>query len=200
MSIETIIDKIIGDAEVEAEKIRKEAQEKILEIEKEAKTKIEEATSQILKRAENESKQKKERIKVQSNLEFKKGILEEKQKAITLAFDLVLKEIQNLRKEEYQDLIEQEFLKSEGIEEVIIPLQEKRIDEDFINRINKILEKRGKSGNLKLSDERRQIPGGGFILKKGNVESNNAFTIILESIRNQLELKISNILFSNGNP
>ena len=191
MSIEAIVDKIIGDAQEEAEKIRTEVREKVEEIEKTGKANTEEACSIILQRANEESKQKKERLKIIANMEFKKGELEEKQMAISLAFDHVLKEIQNLGKAEYQGLIEGIFLKCEGTEEVIIPSDEKRVDEEFINKINKLLKK----GNLKLSNERRSIPEGGFVIKKGKVESKNAFSILLESIRNQIESKISKILF-----
>ncbi|OIN96833.1 hypothetical protein AUJ66_05200 [Candidatus Desantisbacteria bacterium CG1_02_38_46] len=195
MSIEAIIDKIIGDARREAEKIRTEAQEKVDEIEKMGRSNIKDTCSRILQKSSEESKQKIQRLKIASNMEFRKGELEEKQAAISLAFDLALKEIQNLGKVEYQKLIEDEFLNAEGVEEVIIPPDEKRVDEEFLTKINKLLTQKGKKGNLKLSNEKRSIPGGGFMLKKGNVYINNAFNILLESIRNQIELKISEILF-----
>jgi len=198
MSIEAIVEKIIGDARNEASKIIAEARDKTDEIEKAGKTNMENACSRILQKANDESKQKKERLKIQANLEFKKGELEEKQKAISLAFELALKEIQSLGKREYQKLIEEEFLKAEGVEEVIVSPEEKRIDEEFLSRINALLIQRGKKGNLKLSAERNVIPGGGFILKKGNIESNNAFSILLESIRNQIELKVSEILLNSN--
>ena len=194
MSIEAIIDKIIGDARREAEKIRTEAQEKVDEIEKMGRSNIKDTCSRILQKSSEESKQKIQRLKIASNMEFRKGELEEKQAAISLAFDLALKEIQNLGKVEYQKLIEDEFLNAEGVEEVIIPPDEKRVDEEFLTKINKLLTQKGKKGNLKLSNEKRSIPGGGFMLKKGNVYINNAFNILLESIRNQIELKISEIL------
>ena len=194
MSIEAIIDKIIGDARREAEKIRTEAQEKVDEIEKMGRSNIKDTCSRILQKSSEESKQKIQRLKIASNMEFRKGELEEKQAAISLAFDLALKEIQNLGKVEYQKLIEDEFLNAEGVEEVIIPPDEKRVDEEFLTKINKLLTQKGKKGNLKLSNEKRSIPGGGFMLKKGNVYINNAFSILLESIRNQIELKISEIL------
>ena len=195
MSIEAIVDKIVGDAQKEAEKIITEVQEKVEGIEKTGKVDIEETCSRILQKAKDESIKRRERLKIAADMEFRKGELEEKQMAISLAFDQALKEIQNLGKAEYQNLIEGIFLKSEGIEEVIITSDEKRVDEEFINRINKLLTRKGKKGNLKLSNERRSIPGGGFILKKGKVESKNAFSILLESIRNQIESKISKILF-----
>jgi len=195
MSIEAIVDKIVGDAQKEAEKIITEVQEKVEGIEKTGKVGIEDARSRILQKAMDESIKRRERLKIAADMEFRKGELEEKQTAISLVFDQALKEIQNLGKAEYQNLIEGIFLKSEGIEEVIITSDEKRVDEEFINRINKLLTRKGKKGNLKLSNERRSIPGGGFILKKGKVESKNAFSILLESIRNQIESKISKILF-----
>ena len=194
MSIEAIIDKIIGDARREAEKIRTEAQEKVDEIEKMGRSNIKNTCSRILQKSSEESKQKIQRLKIASNMEFRKGELEEKQAAISLAFDLALKEIQNLGKVEYQKLIEDEFLNAEGVEEVIIPPDEKRVDEEFLTKINKLLTQKGKKGNLKLSNEKRLIPGGGFMLKNGNVYTNNAFNILLESIRAQIELKISEIL------
>lgn len=195
MAIEAIIDRIIGDAKAEAEKILTEARKKADEIEKEGKTDIENTCSGILKSANEEARQKRERLKIHAKMEFEKGELEEKQEAITAAFDFALKEIQSLEKIEYQELIKEEFLKAEGVEEVILSADEGSIDEEFITKINKLLVKNGKSGNLKLSDEKRSMPGGGFILKKGNIEINNTFKILFESIRNLIELKISKILF-----
>ena len=72
---------------------------------------------------------------------------------------------------------------------------EKRIDKVFIQKINKMLLKKGKKGALKFSEEKRDIPGGGFILKKGRIEKNNSFEIYLSSLRRDLESEISRILF-----
>lgn len=195
MSIEAIVEKIIEDARKSAEKIRAETQEEIKEIEKTGRANIEDVCSHILQDAEDEAIQKKERLRIAANMESRKGELEEKHSMISMAFERALKEINNLGKAKYQELIEPELLRSEGVEEVITPPDEKRVDEEFLNGVNRLLVKNGKKGNLKLSKEKRQIPGGGFILKKGNIESNNAFGILLESVRNQIELKISKILF-----
>lgn len=197
MSIEAIVDKIIGDARKEAEKTKTEVVKKVQEIEKTGKANIEDVCFRILQKARDESIKKTERSKVSANMEFRKGELEEKQGVISLVFDQVLEGIQSFGKAEYQELIEPEFLKSEGVEEVIIPPDEKRIDDEFLSKVNKLLIHKGKNGNLKLSRERRPIPGGGFILKKGNIESNNAFGILVDSIRNQIEFRVSEILFQD---
>jgi V/A-type H+-transporting ATPase subunit E len=81
-----------------------------------------------------------------------------------------------------------------GDEEVLIGESESRIDQAFLDGISKEL---GKSGGLKLSNERRPIHGG-FILRSGRVETNCALATILRDARERLETEVAAILFGDS--
>ena len=195
MSIEAIVDKIIEDAQKQAKEISNLAETQASSFEEKEISDIKNAILVILENAKTEAGKNKERQKIASRMEIRKLELEEKQKAITLVVELAIKEIKDLDKAEYQKFVEPQFLSACGDEEILIPEDEKRINEEFIEKINKALSRSGKKGCLKLSKTKRNIPGGGFILKKDNIEYNNSIAVMLDSIRNKVELKISEILF-----
>lgn len=199
MSIDAIVDKIIEDARKEAENILNSARLDAGNIEGKGLSEIKNISSVLTKKAEIEAEKQKERQKITVRMSLKKQDLEEKQKAVSCAFEFAVNEIKNLNKSDYQKLIQPQLLLGEGTEEIIIPEEEKRIDDQFIGKINKMLLESGKKAGLKISREKREISGGGFILKKESVESNNAFSVILDSIRNKIEADISRILFEKDN-
>jgi len=196
MSIEAIIQKIIEDARREGESIRSRALREVKEIEKESEKRANALRSEILEKANEYARQELEKARVSASIESRKRILEEKKTAISLVFETALKEIQALDRIEYQNLIERMLLNCEGDEEIIVSPSEKRIDSEFVDRVNRLLLKKGKKGNLRLSKEKREIPGGGFILRKERIEKNNSFRILLDSMQESLESKIAEILFS----
>jgi len=69
-----------------------------------------------------------------------------------------------------------------------------KLSADFISKLNKALAAAGKKGNVKLSDETRDISGG-FILKSQGVEINNSFEAIIRLFRDEIEPKVAEIFF-----
>ena len=196
MAIEAIIQKILGDARKEAEAIRSKASSQAEEILAEAGRKAELLKADIDEKAGGRARQEGERMRTSAVIDAKKQVLEEKQKAISAVFDAVLEEIKRMDKAGYQDMIGKMLSSADGDEEVIIPSSEKRIDAKFIEKVNRVNSAHFKNkAGLRLTAEKREIPGGGFILKKERVEKNNSFAVVLNLLRPVIEKQLADMMF-----
>ncbi|OIN99676.1 hypothetical protein AUJ67_07045 [Candidatus Desantisbacteria bacterium CG1_02_49_89] len=193
MAIEAIIRKILGDARKEADAIRSKASGQAEGILAEARARAELLKADIGEKAGGRARQEEERMRISAVIDAKKQVLAEKQKAISAVFSAALEEIKGMDKAGYQDIIGKMLSSADGDEEVIIPSSEKRIDAAFIEKINKTYFK--KKAGFRLSVEKREMPGGGFILKKERVEKNNSFAVILNSLRPVIERQLAEMLF-----
>jgi len=193
MAIEAIIRKILGDARKEADAIRSKASGQAEGILAEARARAELLKADIGEKAGGRARQEEERMRTSAVIDAKKQVLAEKQKAISAVFSAALEEIKGMDKAGYQDIIGKMLSSADGDEEVIIPSSEKRIDAAFIEKVNKTYFK--KKAGFRLSVEKREMPGGGFILKKERVEKNNSFAVILNSLRPVIERQLAEMLF-----
>ena len=193
MAIEAIIQKILGDARKEADAIRSKASGQAEGILAEARARAELLKADIGEKAGGRARQEEERMRTSAVIDAKKQVLAEKQKAISAVFSAALEEIKGMDKAGYQDIIGKMLSSADGDEEVIIPSSEKRIDAAFIEKVNKTYFK--KKAGFRLSVEKREMPGGGFILKKERVEKNNSFAVILNSLRPVIERQLAEMLF-----
>ncbi|MFN3966427.1 MAG: V-type ATP synthase subunit E [Endomicrobiia bacterium] len=187
-------------------KIEQDAQEKIQEIEKsllEEKNKISELTekkiSEIRKKLESEFQnkisQEKNMLTVQSNIEFKKKVLLEKNKIIDRAFSIAIEKIKNHK--EYKNFLKNLIMNniSTGTEEIIVSENDrKKLGENFINEINSELKKRNLKGELKLLTG--EISSG-FIIKNGKKEINSTIEMLVNKKREELEPEVKKILFKD---
>jgi V/A-type H+-transporting ATPase subunit E len=83
-----------------------------------------------------------------------------------------------------------------GEEEVVISAKDRqRIDRGLIDSVNRELQKQGKKGSLTLANDEASITGG-FILRRGKVEIDSSFTSLIKSQKDELEIKVADILFS----
>jgi len=197
MALENIINRILDDAKKKADEIKGEARVEADRIADEARKKAKSLKDNILAEAEAEAKKEEKRILSLARLEAKNMVLAQKRAVINAVFDEVLKKLKSLTDDEYRDLIKKMLLKvgiEEGEELIVSPDDRKRINNDFLKEINKALRSQGKKGELRFSDEEREIEGG-FILKKGKVEFNNSFSVLVEAVREDLEPKIAENLF-----
>jgi len=132
-----------------------------------------------------------------AELEARKQKLKAKQEVVDEAFELALQKLNNLPDLEYQNILVEMISNSieTGKEEVLLSLRDKqRLDPGFINQLNKKLSQKGVTGNLKISDEDRNISGG-FILKTGDIEINNSFEAIIRMNRDDIEAEVIKALF-----
>ncbi|APH16203.1 ATP synthase (E/31 kDa) subunit [Clostridium sporogenes] len=197
-SINNLTGKILEEAKVKKEEFIKEAKEdgkKILD-KKTAEAKIIEKNT--IEKAERESVIRRERILSNAELKVRNEKLQSKQKVIEKVLEKSLEKLSSLSKEEYLSYIKERILtlQIDGDEKIIINLKDKLlITEDFINKINSELVKKGKLGNLSLSDETRDFKAG-FILEKNGIEINNSFEALISSMKDELEYEVARVLFN----
>jgi len=200
MSLEKIIAKIKDDAQREADRIKGQAESKASRIVEDAKKQANENKTQLIEEAKEKASRHKERQLSMAALNFRKQILEEKQKAIDLAFEKAMEYLLSLDEQKYLDLLEGLIIDSAqiGDEELILsPKDQKRLYQGFIESLNVKLGSQDKKSELKISDETRDI-NGGVILRRGKIEVNSSFESLLESSRDDLEAEVSNLLLNDS--
>ena len=196
MDAEQVVEKILADAKAEAEKIKKQADDK----EAAEKAKLNEQLSDYKKQtellAQKAGEDKKAHLLAAARMDIAKDYLAEKRKILDEVFAQARQKLQNLPDGEYCKLMTKLMLKAveTGDEEVIVDKNEKRIDQELINQVNKQLPSNGK-GHLRLSDQRQDL-GGGFILRRGKIKNNVSFEVLLAQARRALEIELAKELFA----
>ena len=195
MEAEQVVEKILADAKVEAEKIKSEAKEK----ENAEQAKLNEQLSDYKKQtdiiAQKAGEDKKAHLLAAARMDVAKDYLAEKRKILDEVFAQARQKLQNLPDGEYCKLMTKLMLKAveTGDEEVIVDNNEKRIDQKFIKNINRELGP-GYKGDLRLSGEKQNL-GGGFILKRGKIKNNVSLEVLLNQARKELEIELAKKLF-----
>lgn len=196
MAIEDIIKKIETDSEEKANNLKAEAEAEAKKILDRAREEAKEKRCTILKKGEEEAERIRRRIFQIADLEVRKIILSAKRQVITDAFEQVQSRLEGLKN--YQDLVCKMLLAGveTGEEEVLISARDNdRIDQKFITSINTKLQKQGQKGALTLAKEKAPITSG-FVLRRGKVEIDNSFSSLIKSRKDELEIKVAEILFS----
>jgi vacuolar-type H+-ATPase subunit E/Vma4 len=194
MNASKVIEKILSDAQAEAEKIKKEADEKETSEQAELTEQLEEYEKQTEILAQKSGEERKMRLLAAARMEIAKDFLGEKRKILDEVFEQARIQFTNLPDKEYRNVMAQLMKKAvqRGDEEVIIDKKEKRINDKLINQVNQQL---GNKGNLKLSKEKGNL-GAGFILKRGKIKNNVSLQVLLEQARKELEIELAKELFS----
>ncbi|WP_315119979.1 V-type ATP synthase subunit E family protein [uncultured Clostridium sp.] len=195
-SLDNMTARIIREAEEKANQIIKGAKEEEIKI---INGKINDANikkEEILKKSELESVSKKERIISNAHLQVRNKKLETKQEVIEKIYNKTLEKLGRLPEDKYLNFVKNSLLSLsiDGDEEIILSNTESLINNDFINKINEELIKKGKTGEIKISEERRDFKGG-FILYKNGIEINNTFEALILSIKDELEPSIIETVF-----
>ena len=191
MPIEKLIKKIKEEAEKKASEILKEAEDekkKILESAEKERVKI---ITFAKREAQEKKKAKIQAIKEEERINEEKKITAKKREIVDSVFKRAVVILKNESAEEYRKHAKRLFnlAVQDGDEEVILDIDEKRIDSGFIEALNK-----ENGWNLKLSQEREKM-GGGFKLKKGKKVVDFSFPILFETLGEDLLPQIVKILF-----
>ena len=193
MSIENITAAIIGDAELVEETSVKNAEKAMEEIIGKAKIEAEEILKQEAEKCEKEAESLKSRKISAAELQARKMILGAKQEAIQKSFDLALEKLKSMPEDKYLSYLTEEIIKIPVNEGIIILNQRDRdkIGEKLIEAVNQSLN----AAKYKLSDKTINVSGG-FLLRSGNIEINNTFETLLNSVKDDLTSEVANALFS----
>jgi V/A-type H+-transporting ATPase subunit E len=197
MNAEPVLEKILSDACVEAEKIKKAAEAKWEQEQAQLDEQLREYCKETDLLAQKAGEEKKAHLLAVARMDIAKQLLAEKRKILDEVFEQARQQIEKLSDEQYHKLMTKLMLEAveTGDEEVVVDNQERRIDQKFIEKINKQLGSSQK-GDLKLSEERADI-GGGFILKRGRIKNNVSVEVLLARARGQLEIELAKELFED---
>lgn len=195
--VEKIKEKILQDAEVKTKEILEKARLQAKEIEEKAKQKAALRATEISQKSIHDISEKRRIINSIVELEMRKDILSAKQQSIETVFEKALERMNNLDSVKYEQVVFDMLMNSveTGEEEIVMSEGGKqKLSADFISKANKALEAAGKKGNIKISDETRNISGG-FILLGQGVEINNSFEAVTRLYRDEIEPKVAEIFF-----
>ncbi len=192
-----VIEKILSDAKAEAKKIAKQAYDKAVAEQARLNEQLEEYKGQTEILANKAGEDEKSHILAAARMDFAKQLLADKRKILDEVFEQARRQLYELPDDQYQRLCMKLMLEAveTGDEEVVIDTNERRIGQDLINQVNQQLSSQGK-GNLKLSDERRDL-GVGFVLRRGKIKTNVSLNVLLEQARKELEIDLAKELFQN---
>lgn len=194
-NISNLTSKILEDAEDKKTSILNDANEQRDKI---IAKKEEEASAEeklILERAERDAAARKERIISGAELNSRNEKLAAKQKVINSVFESSVEALCNLSNEELKDFVTDSILNSgiEGNQNLI--LNEEGAKVITIEVLNEINNKLNSKATITLSSEKRNFKGG-FILEKDGIEINNTYEALVSSIKDDLSLKVAQVLFN----
>jgi V/A-type H+-transporting ATPase subunit E len=197
MEAEQVTQKILADANAEAEKIKKEADEKQAAEQAGFDGRLNEYNKQTEALAQKAAKDKKLHLLASARMDIAKEFLAEKRKILDELFERARQQLQSLPDDDYRSLCSKlmQAAVETGDEEVIVDKNETRIDQDFIKQINRELGP-GYKGNLRLSDQRQNL-GGGFILRRAKIKNNVSLEVLLTLARKELEIELAKDLFAS---
>ncbi|HBG26639.1 MAG: hypothetical protein A2Y10_04630 [Planctomycetes bacterium GWF2_41_51] len=193
MDTNQVVQKILNEAQAQAQKIKAQADEKLnalnAETEKELSS-FEQETQRLCEKATLESK---ERILAGARMAALRQETETKRTLLNKVVEKTAQKIKSMNDDEYLNLIEGLIIASvkTGGEELVIGKNEKRINNDFVSRVN---QKLGDKGNLRIADEKADIDAG-FILRQGKRQTNASLDVMLKVAAQQLEGKLARQLF-----
>jgi V/A-type H+-transporting ATPase subunit E len=198
--IKKITDKIQSDAEQKAASIKEEAEKEAAQYLEQEKVKIDQDMESVLREAEREAEETRNRMKSMSELEFRKDRLAARQQAVDEVFNRTLAKIRKMAPDQYFKMLVNMITATAvtGNEKVILSETDKRqLPVNFFKLIHQILESKGLSGNIELSEEIRPISSG-FILVSEYTELNYTFESILRMNRDVYEAEVVDGLFGKA--
>jgi V/A-type H+/Na+-transporting ATPase subunit E len=195
--IDRIKEQILQDSQAKANSILDDAKKQALELIEKANVNARQKSEEIQKKASSDASEKLRISRSMLELEMRKDILSTKQQLIEEVFQKALNSLSKMENNEYEAILYKLIVDAveTGEEEILLSKHDKnRLPGDFSNKLNQVLVQAGKKGNLKLSDEERDIMGG-FVLKTKGVEINYSFEALLRMDRDEIEPEVAAILF-----
>ncbi len=203
MAQDKIINRILQDAQNEANKLIEDAHK---QADNEV-TKINNQTGQRLlelkKEFENNSKELERRAKLNANLQERKDVLAIKQDVMKMAFEEAKQEMKNLSDEDWKSLIKKIIIAGTVTDTEYIKVPEKDFSKytskvsgslTFLDEINNLLKENGHLQPLKLDKNPAHFSDGLMLIGKYS-DVNASFDVLIENMKENLEWNVSKILF-----
>jgi len=198
MSANQVINKIISEAQIQADQIKKQADEKNATERQKAQTELDSFSKETDRLKSCTFEEVKSQTLASARMQIAKDGLKVKRVILDETFNVAAEKIKNMNAQDYQQLMEKLILTSvkTGDEKIVIDKNETKIDAAFVERLNAKLSQSSK-GNLKLADSKADI-GAGFILQKGRIRVNGSLAVLLETARESLQTELASELFGQG--
>lgn len=197
MNAEQVVEKILAEANAEAEKIRSEAHGKADEEASHLQAELEAFEKETRRLAQAAAEDKKARMLAAARMDNRKQYLAAQVELLDEVFEKAIERIQSLPEEDYQAFMAALMANAveTGDEKILVGKKETRINDRVIKAVNRQLGP-GFKGNLELASDRADIRGG-FILQRGNIRINASTEVLVGQIRQELETELAQLLFSD---
>jgi V/A-type H+-transporting ATPase subunit E len=195
MNAEQVVQKILAEANAEAEKIVNDARAKVADQKAQLDAKITDFAAETGRLAEDAAEDKLQRMLANARMTNAKQTLAAKAAILDDVFEKAKNAVTNLPDDQYLSLMTGLMKQAveTGDEEVIVGKGEQRINEEFVGRLNRELGS-GFKGNLRLSSRRADIAGG-FILSRGKVQINVSTEVLIEQLHESMQVELAEELF-----
>jgi V/A-type H+-transporting ATPase subunit E len=196
MNAEQVVEKILSQAKAEAEAIVNEAEDKAAAQKARLDAELAEFDTKTEELASAAGEDKLQRMLAGARMSQGRKMLAAKVAILDEVFAKAKEAVSQLPDQQYLSLMADLMKKAveTGDEEVIVGKDEKRIDQSFIKDVNRQLGS-GFKGNLRLSNERADITGG-FILSRGKVRINAGTDVLIDRLRESMQIELADALFS----
>lgn len=196
MKAEQVVEKILSQAQQEAQAILDQARSRIQQRRADLQGSRQNYAQQTEEKAKTAGEDKLARMLAAARMDLQKKRLAAKVDLLNEVFEKARQKINALPEEAYLDLMSRLIMKAvqTGDEEVLVGAQETRLNQKCIKQINQKLGP-GFKGNLRLSDEKADIDGG-FILRRGKVRINASTGVLIDQMRQDLEIDLAAELFA----
>lgn len=189
--------RILEDARQEAERIIQSAEEKAQEIKQAKADEASRLKQRLTEQSMEAARERRRRMLVSAQLEMNKKLLAVKRDMIEAVFTGAIDRISGMADDQYRELIASMLLNApiQGDEEVVFSVHdENRLDQSFLDYVNKKLHKQGRKGKLRLAPDRGQFKAG-FVLRGQKVEINSSIDAIVRALRTEMESQVAAMLF-----
>lgn len=189
MGLGDIKKKILADAEEKKAELLQQVEVKASEIIEDYRKRADDYRSALMERAEADGQGEKRGIVIDAHLKVKNELLSAKRTDIEAVFAEAEQKFKN--SSDYPSFLAEQIAKfAKGDEEVIFSSEETKLDQKWLDALNKKIK-----GKLTVSSEKGDFRGG-VILKSGDVFLNMTLETLLSEKREILEKEVAEILFS----
>jgi V/A-type H+-transporting ATPase subunit E len=196
MAIDKITDKIIQDANLQAESILKEAQQKVDEILNAAQKDAQIESQKILDKAHSDVQTKKDMALIKMQMQSRQHILEAKRQMLDLVFEDAGKRFRSIEKNTICVFYKNMLLKSivTGDEDICISECEKeKLGDAFWNDVSVVLKEKGIKFNPNIIID--NSIGQGFQVKGKRSFIDCRTDTIIRLIKEEIEPEVAKVLF-----
>lgn len=196
MNAEQVVEKILSQAKAEAEAIVAEANKKAAAQKAELDKELADFNAKTADLAQAAGEDKLQRMLAGARMSNAKRLLSARVEILDDVFAQAKQAVNQMPDAAYRTLMGGLMKQAveTGDEEVVIGRNEKRIDAEFVKQVNRDLGT-GFKGNLRLAERKAEIAGG-FILSRGKVQINASTDVLIERLRESMEIDLSKELFA----